>query len=518
MSGNGRKCLKLLEKCKNIKQLKQTHAQIITSGLGNDNFALSRILAFCSDPHRGSLSHAWQLFEQIEQPTMCICNTMIKAFLHNGDLIKTIEMYIKMLQNGLYPDNYTLPYVLKACANLQNSRLGEQIHGSSVKLGFLLDIFVGNTLILMYSNCGKVESARRIFDEMPWQDAVTWTVLISGYVKWGDVDTARLLFDEALIKDKGVWGSMISGYVQNNCFKEGLQMFRLMQSTDLEPDEAIFASVLCACAHLGALDIGIWIHRYVNLIGIPLGVRLNTVLIDMYARCGYLSLARKLFDGMQQKDVICWNVMISGLAMQGDGDSALKLFSEMERVGLRPDDITFLAVLTACSHSGMVFEGLQMFNSMSEVYGIEPKSEHLGCMVDFLGRAGLFKEAKEIVQKIPSTSNASEKAIAWRALLNACCHHRETQLAELAAEQLMRLERHSGAYVLLSNMYAASGKYEDAKRIRKKMYTKGVEKIPGCSSIEINGSVHEFIAGEKTHLRMGEIHELLEKMNKHLEG
>ncbi|XP_043725201.1 pentatricopeptide repeat-containing protein At5g66520-like [Telopea speciosissima] len=518
MSGSSRKCLLLLEKCKNIKQLKQTHAQIITSGLGNNNFALSRILAFCSNPHHGSLSHAWQLFDLIEQPTMCICNTMIKAFLHKGDLIKTIEMYIRMLQNGLYPDNYTLPYVLKACANLQDSRLGEQIHGSSVKLGFLLDVFVGNTLILMYSNCGNMESARLVFDEIPWQDAVAWTVLISGYAKRGDVDTARLLFDEASIKDRGVWGSIISGYVQNNCFKEGLQMFRLMQSTDLEPDEAIFASVLSACAHLGALDIGIWIHRYVNLIGIPLGVRLNTALIDMYAKCGNLSLARKLFDRMQQRDLICWNAMVSGVAMQGDGETIFKLFSEMEKVGFRPDDITFLAVLTGCSYSGMVVEGLQMFNSMSEVYGIEPKGEHLGCVVDLLGRAGLFKEAKEIVQKIPNTSSASEKAIAWRALLNACCHHRETQLAEFAAEQLMWLERHSGAYILLSNMYAASGKYEDAKRIRKMMEKKGVEKTPGCSSIEINGFVHEFVAGEKTHLRMEEIHELLEKMNKHLDG
>ncbi|KAJ4961929.1 hypothetical protein NE237_021839 [Protea cynaroides] len=518
MSGRSRRCLLLLEKCKNMKQLKQTHAQIIISGLGNDNFALSRILAFCSDPNRGSLSHGWRLFEQIDQPTMCICNTMIKAFLHKGEFIKTIEMYIKMLQNGLYPDNYSLPYVLKACANLQNSGLGEQIHGSSVKLGLLLDVFVGNTLILMYSICGNMESARRIFDEIPWQDAVAWTVLISGYAKSGDVDTARLLFDEAPIKDRVVWGSMISGYVQNNCFKEGLQMFRLMQSTDLKPDEAIFVSVLCACAHLGALDIGIWIHRYVNRIVIPLGIRLNTALIDMYARCGNVGLARKLFDEMQQRDVICWNAMISGVAMQGEGEIALKLFSEMEKAGFRPDDITFLAVLTACSYSGMVVEGLQIFNSMSEVYGIVPKGEHFGCVVDFLGRAGLFEVAKEIVERIPSTSSPSEKAIAWRALLNACCHHRETQLAECAAEQIMRLERHSGAYILLSNMYAAAGKYEDAKRIRKMMGNKGVEKTPGCSSIEINGFVHEFVAGEKTHLHMEEIHELLQKMNKHLEG
>ncbi|XP_010259136.1 PREDICTED: pentatricopeptide repeat-containing protein At2g22410, mitochondrial-like isoform X2 [Nelumbo nucifera] len=448
---------------------------------------------------------------------MCICNTMIKAFLLKGELIKIIKVYTRMLQEGLYPDNYTLPYMLKACKNLQNSVLGEQIHVHGLKLGFLFDIFVGNTMILMYSACGMMEAAARIFDEIPHRTAVSWTIMISGYARQGDIDTARLIFDEAPMKDRGIWGSIISGYVQNNCFKEGLQMFRMMQLTNLEPDEAVFVSVLCACAHLGALDIGIWIHRYLDRIGLPLTIRLGTALIDMYARCGNLDIAKKLFDGMQQRDTICWNAMISGVAVHGDGENALKLFLEMEKSGFRPNDITFIAVFTACSYSGMAYEGLHLFKKMSTVYGIEPKSEHYGCIIDFLGRAGLFEEAKEIIQGIPNSSSPYEKAIAWRALLSACCNQRKTQLAEFAAQQLVQLERHSGVYVLLSNMYAAAGNYNDARTVRMMMKKRGIEKTPGCSSIEINGFIHEFIAGEKAHLQMDEIHELLEKMNKHLE-
>ncbi|CBI27276.3 unnamed protein product, partial [Vitis vinifera] len=241
---------------------------------------------------------------------------MIKAFVLKGKLINTIQIYSQMLENGLYPDNYTLPYVLKACAGLQSCHLGESAHGQSVKLGFWFDIFVGNTLIAMYSSFGNVRAARCIFDEMPWHTAVSWTVMISGYAK-------------------------------NNCFKEGLQMFRLMQSTGLEPDEAILVSILCACAHLGAMEIGVWVHRYLDQLGHPLSVRLSTGLIDMYAKCGSLDIAKKLFDGMSQRDTICWNAMISGMAMNGDGDNALRLFSEMEKAGVKPDDITFIAIFTA---------------------------------------------------------------------------------------------------------------------------------------------------------------------------
>lgn len=501
-----------------MKHLKAAHAQVITCGLATDSFVLSRLLAFCSHPLHGSLTHASKLFRQIQHPTICICNTMIKALLLKAKFINTIQIYCHILENGLYPDNYTLPYVLKACAGLQSSHLGELVHGQSVKLGFWFDIYVGNTLIAMYSSFENVSAARSIFDEIPLRTAVSWTLMISGYAEAGDVETARMLFDEAPVKDRGVWGSIISGYVQNNCFKESFQMYRSMQSTGLEPDEAILVSILCACAHLGAMEIGVWVHKYWDdRLGHPLGLRFITALIDMYSKCGRLDVAKKLFDGMSHRDTICWNAMISGMATNGDGENALTLFSEMEKAGVKPDDITFIAIFTACSHSGMAYEALRLLNRMCKVYNMKPKSEHYGCVVDLLSRAGLLKEAKELILQMPNSSSPAAQAIAWRALLSACCSHGQTDMAEDAAERLFRLEEHhTGAYVLLSNLYAAAGKQDDARGIRKTMEHRGIDKAPGCSSVEINGVVHEFIAGEETHPQMEQVHRVLKEVNEQM--
>ncbi|XP_052185992.1 pentatricopeptide repeat-containing protein At2g20540-like [Diospyros lotus] len=517
MSTRSKRCLSLLEKCKDLKHLKQSHAQVVACGLGDSSFALSRLLAFCSDPLHGSLSYAWKIFQHISQPTICIFNTMIKTFLLNGELIGALQMYKHVLGNGMYPDNYTLPYVLKACANMKSSQLGGLIHGHCVKLGFLFDEFVGNSLIVMYSACDDVNAARCVFDEAPRHSVVSWTALISGYAKVGDVGSARLVFDETPVRDRGIWGSMISGYVQNNCFKEGLQMFRLMQSAGIEPDEAIFVSVLCACANLGALDIGMWVHRYLNSANFPLSVRLGTALVDMYAKCGYLDLAEKVFYEMPQRDTICWNSMILGWAMHGGGERALQLFSEMEKAGTKPDDITFIAVFTACSYSGMAYEGLIVLSSMCNVYNIAPKSEHYGCIIDFLGRGGLLEEAFDIIKRMPDSSSPSEQAVAWRALMSACCNDGNINMAEAAADRLLQLERHSGVYVLLSNLYTAAGKHYSARKIRRMMRSRGIGKTPGCSSVEINGIIHEFIAGEITHPKIEDVRKLLETMNKHLD-
>ncbi|XVE52999.1 hypothetical protein DITRI_Ditri02bG0169500 [Diplodiscus trichospermus] len=517
MSSSSKRCLKLLQKCRNMNQLKQAHAQAITCGLGTNSFALSRLLAFCANPNHGSLTYAWTLFQHIQNPTICICNTMIKAFFLKGEIFKTIHFYANMLNNGMYPDNYTFPYVLKACAKLECLELGEMVYGHCLKLGFVFDIFVGNALISMFCGFGNVKVARFTFDEIPRLDVVSWTIMISGYGQMGVIDNARLLFDEAPVKDRGIWGAMISGYVKNNCFKEGLYMFRLMQMSGIEPDEAIFVSILCACGQLGALDTGIWIHKYLDQQKFPLSLRLSTSLVDMYAKCGNLDMAMKLFDEMQQRDVVSWNVMISGMAMHGNGESALKLFRKMEKDGVRPDDITFIAVFSACSYSGMVFEGLRVLDTMSNVYNIEPKIEHFGCIIDLLSRGGLFEEANQIIRRMPDSGNPSDEAIAWRALLSSYCTYGQTRLAEVAAEKLMELEDHSGVYVLLSNLYAASGKHYDAKRIKQMMKNQGVNKAPGCSSIKINGIVHEFIAGEKSHQQMEEIHLILGKLDKQLD-
>lgn len=509
--------LRLLEKCIDMRQLKQVHAQVVLGGLGGDQFAISRILAFCSDPSNGCIAHAQMVFRQTERPTMCIFNTMMKTLLLKGEYTRLADVYSQMLRDGLLPDSYTFPYMLKGCAHLRDSPTGEQVHGHALQLGFDFDIFVGNTLVLMYSACGKMKAAHQMFDLIPQRNGASWTVLISAYSKLGEIGAARELFDQSQVKDRGIWGCMISGYVQNNCFKEALFMFREMQLAGVRPDEGVLVSILSACAQLGALDLGTWIHRYLKRVGFTPGIRLSTALIDMYLKSGDLALAGKLFANMPQRDVISWNVMIIGLATHGDGLRALELFAHMQREGFSPDETTFLAVLSACSHSGLVSEGLRQFRSMKAVHGIEPRGEHYGCVVDFLSRAGLFNEAREVIAMMPSSSSPSEKAVAWRALLSGCWRHGEEQLAEAAASRLLQLEQHSGAYVLLSNVYRRSGRHGAAERVKKMMRVRGVVKTPGCSSVEIGGSVHEFIAGESVHRQMGQVYEALDRMSHHME-
>ncbi|CAN1838872.1 Pentatricopeptide repeat-containing protein At2g20540 [Linum perenne] len=511
------RCLNLLKKCKTFKQLHQAQAQSITCGLGENPFTLSRILAFYAAAADGGGCHAWSLFQTIRRPTICICNTTIKSLLlsiDDDDLPKVFQVYSTVFRIGMYPDDYTVPYVLKACSRLGSRLHGEVVHGSSVKLGVELFTVVGNSLISMYCGFSDVgDAAGKVFDEMPSRCVVSWTLMVSGFSKSGDAESARLVFDCAPRKDGVLWGAMISGYVQNGCFKECLYLFRMMQVARIDPDEGIFSSILAACAQLGALDTGMWIHRHLSREGARFGTRLGTALVDMYVKCGSLVLAKELFDEIHERDVVCWNVMISGLAMHGDAKNAVKLVSEMEAARVQPDDVTFLTVLSACSHSNMAAEGLMMLEKMCEVYGIEPKSEHLGCIVDLLSREGLLREAASIIEKMKTRSSSSEEeAIAWRALLNACCNQGDSKLAEIAAERVFKLEQHSGAYALLGNLYASAGKYDEARRIRTAMRNRGVEKVPGCSSIEIGGSVREFVAGEKTHLEMEEIKSVLENM------
>ncbi|XP_071717629.1 pentatricopeptide repeat-containing protein At5g43790-like [Rutidosis leptorrhynchoides] len=512
------RCLRLLEKCKNMKQLTQVHAQSITCGLSQNHYTLSRLLAFCSQPHHypniGSLSHGLSILKHVQQPSIILYNTMLKACLLQKELNMLFHLYKKLFENCIYPDNYTLPYVLKGCVYGESLSLGEMVHGHCVKLGLVFDRFVGNTLMMMYCFFGKVLDARHVFDEMPKHCVVSWTVLISGYAKVGDVEVARLVFDEAPVKDRGVWGAMVSGYVQNNCFKEGLEMFRLMQSTSIIPDEAILVSVLGACAYLGTLEIGIWIYKLVDEMNLKCSLKLGTALMDMYCKCGKLDVAEKVFDEMSERDTICWNVMISGLAIHGEGLRALRLFSKMEMTGVKPDDITFIAVFTACSYSGMEHEGLKIFNKMCDVYSINPKTEHYICIIDLLSRAGLFIEAKSIIERMPNYCSPKGKAVAWRAFLSACEGYKQIEFARIAAERLMELENDSGVYVLMSNLYSSTDDVDGLQRTRKLMKKRGLDKVPGCSSIEVGGIVNEFVAGEKTNDHIEEIHKLLENLNR----
>lgn len=302
---------------------------------------------------------------------------------------------------------------------------------------------------------------------------------------------------------------MISGYAESDSPQEALNLFNEMQSLGIKPDQVTMLSVITACAHLGALDQAKWIHLFVDKNGFGGALPINNALIEMYAKCGSLERARRIFDKMPRKNVISWTCMISAFAMHGDAGSALRFFHQMEDENIEPNGITFVGVLYACSHAGLVEEGRKIFYSMINEHNITPKHVHYGCMVDLFGRANLLREALELVEAMPLAPNV----IIWGSLMAACRVHGEVELGEFAAKRLLELDPdHDGAHVFLSNIYAKAKRWEDVGQVRKLMKHKGISKERGCSRIELNNEIHEFLVADRSHKHADEIYEKLDEV------
>nr|DAD48571.1 TPA_asm: hypothetical protein HUJ06_018508 [Nelumbo nucifera] len=518
----------LLEKCKSMSELHQIHAHMIKTGLVHHTFAVSRLVAFCSlSGVCGGLDYAASVFPRIQQPNCFIFFAMIKGFADSASSLNSILLYSQMLS---YLDEFdgvqfSIPSVLKACGRSRAFGEAQQVHGHVLKTNFQYDPFVSNSVVRMYLDLGEVGMARRVFDTMPCRDVVSWNSMIKGYVEAGEIDLARALFDEMpekdlfswntmidgygkcgkcehaqelfqMMKHKDVvsWTAMISGYVLNHRPKEGLVLFREMLSLGIQPDAATIVSVLSAIADLGFVEEGKWVHAYLstNKIRLDSGF-IGSALIDMYAKCGYIEDAYRIFKSISHRRSIGdWNSMISGLAIHGLGEEALEIFNDMERYDIKPNEITFLGVLSACSHGGLVQEGQYFFSLMQESYKIVPGIQHYGCMVDLLGRAGHLQEAINVLQEMPMEADV----LAWKAILSACVKHGHVAIGEHAALHAIELApEDSSCYVLLSNVYAKAGKWDNVAKVRSMMRQRGVRKIPGCSSVLSNGVVHQFLVG-----------------------
>lgn len=316
------------------------------------------------------------------------------------------------------------------------------------------------------------------------------------------VDDARQLFDQMPDRNSVSWNAMITGYTNNSRFTDAFELFDKMLTAGIPLDRFVAASMLSVSTRMGALERGKWIHGEIEKSGIELDPKLATTVIDMYCKCGCLDRAYEVFNGLSYKGLASWNCMIGGLATHGRGEAAIELFKEMERSMVMPDDITLLNVLTACAHTGMVDEGRSYFKYMVETYGIKPKMEHYGCFVDLLGRAGLLEEAEKVIEEMPMSADAGVLG----ALLGACKIHGNVELGEQLGRRVIELDpRNSGRYVLLANLYASVGRWDDVANVRRLMNDRGVNKEAGCSMIELRGGVHEFIAGGMSHPQAREI-------------
>ncbi|OAY69262.1 Pentatricopeptide repeat-containing protein, chloroplastic, partial [Ananas comosus] len=366
-----------------------------------------------------------------------------------------------------------------------------------------------NTMLDAYAKHGKMELAFQLFNLMPLKDVVSWNILIDGHNKIGNVQLAQELFDIMPYRDVVSWNLMLSGYKENGLLKKAVDLFFHMHLLGEKPDCFTLAIVLSAIADLGLIVQGRWVHAYAERSKFSLDGNIGVSLIDMYSKCGYVDLALNIFDNIQLRNIDHWNAMISGLAIHGYGHNAVSLFEGMKKSTVKPDDITFIGVLSACSHAGLVYEGYQYFKLMSMKYGIIPKIQHYGCMVDLLGRAGFLEAAVAIVNSMPMAPND----VVWRALLGASRSHGNLEIAEQAARRLINMVPHdSSSFVLLSNIYVYKGQFKSARDVWKIMKENGVLKNPGLSYIELNGFLHEFSAGDTSHPQTMEIYLILKCM------
>ncbi|XP_056158252.1 pentatricopeptide repeat-containing protein At2g20540-like isoform X2 [Syzygium oleosum] len=509
----GNPLIALLQRSKSTSQILQIHAQLITTSFISDSFTSGKLLTSLTSLNTPHMDHARLVFDQIRLRSVFTYNTMIRGYVGSSNPEKAWSFYAGMRRKGLVGDDYTYPFVLKACGMMMGLAEGRLVHGELVKRGRCCHVFAVNGLIGMYGKCGEMGCARMAFDGVEEKDSVSWNLLLSAYVGCGNTEEAQKVFDEMPEKDVISWSMMIDaygknviswsilldGYVSNGNPLEALKLFKQMLLEHVKVDKVAVVGALSACAQLGALVQGRWMHIYVERNRIDVDIVVQAALLDMYMKCGSVNEASRAFYSMSERNAICYSVMIFGYGTNGHGKKALELFRQMvwER-NVWIDDMLFLAVLTACSHAGFVYEGLCIFEQMKGAYGIEPKLEHYSCLVDLLSRSGQLDSAREVIKSMPMTPNC---AALWGSLLLACRTHRDVMLAEVAVKKLVELKADDcGTYILLSNIYADMGLQEESLRVWKLMKNRSMEKETGKSSIEVNGIIKEFVSGENSSI------------------
>ncbi|ONI20969.1 hypothetical protein PRUPE_2G043400 [Prunus persica] len=430
----------------------------------------------------GSLDDALRTFKTSGDKNSITWSAMITGFAQSGDSQKALDLFSHMHFSGVMPSEFTFVGVINACSDIGALEEGKQVHSYSLKLGFEFQIYIMTALVDMYAKCGNVSDARKGFDYLREPDIVLWT-------------------------------SMIGGYVQNGENEASLTLYCRMQREGMMPNELTMASVLKACSSLSAFEQGRQIHARTIKYGFSLEVPIGSALSTMYAKCGNLEDGNMVFRRMPMRDTVSWNAMISGLSQNGRGTEALELFEEMRLEGAKPDYITFVNVLSACSHMGLVERGWIYFNMMSNEFGIGPRVDHYACMVDVLSRAGKLDEAKEFIE----SATIDHGMCLWRILLSACRNYHNYELGAYVGEKLMELgSQESSAYVLLSSIFTALGRSKDVERVRSLMKLRGVSKEPGCSWIELKSQVHVFVVGDEMHPQIENIRHEIRRLIKHM--
>ncbi|XP_027339392.1 pentatricopeptide repeat-containing protein At2g13600 [Abrus precatorius] len=489
----------------------QIHALISKSRYSSDVYIGSALVDMYSKC--GVVACAQRAFDGMLVRNIVSWNSLITCYEQNGPAGKALEVFVGMMHSGIEPDEITLASVVSACASLSAIREGLQIHARVMKWDkFRNDLVLGNALVDMYAKCSRVNEARLVFDRMPFRDVVSETSMVSGYARAASVKAARLMFSKMMERNVVSWNALIAGYTQNGENEEAVRLFLLLKRESVWPTHYTFGNLLNACANLSDLKLGRQAHTHILKHGFwfqsgeDSDIFVGNSLIDMYMKCGLVEDGCLVFEHMVERDIVSWNAMIVGYAQNGYGTEALEIFMKMLVSGEKPDHVTMIGVLSACSHAGLVEEGRHYFQAMRTEHGLEPMKDHYTCMVDLLGRSGCLDEANSLIKTMPMQPDA----VVWGSLLGACKVHGNIILGKYVAEKLMQIDpSNSGPYVLLSNMYAELGRWKDVVRVRKQMRQQGVVKQPGCSWIEIQSRVHVFMVKDKKHPHKKDIYLVL---------
>ncbi|KAK9053385.1 hypothetical protein SSX86_030018 [Deinandra increscens subsp. villosa] len=452
----------LLRRCGTLSHIKQLQAHLITTGL----YPCTRsvFVEFCAATSSCYAAHIFRHIPPITNDWNAIIRGLAQS-LQPADALTFYRQGLRLL--SCKPDALTCSFTLKACARALASNEAFQIHSQVVRYGFIADVLLQTTLLDAYAKAGYLEDARKLFDEMP-------------------------------VRDVTCWNAIIAGLAQGNRPDEALQLFKRMKDVGFTPNEITVLGALSACAQLGMVREGQNVYNYIKTQNLDTNEQVCNVVMDMFGKCGHVAKAYQVFNSMRcDKTVVTFNTMIMVLGTNGEGIEALKLFNQMSKEGFRPDHVSYLSALCACNHSGMVDEGVQLFETMtSGSSSVVPTIKHYGTMVDLLGRSGRLNEAYSIISSIPIAPDV----VLWQTLLGACKTYGDVEMAEKASRKLVEMGSHSdGELVLLSNIYAARHRWKDVGEVRETMRNKQVKKVPGFSYIDVKGVIHKFVNGDKSH-------------------
>ncbi|KAJ9550607.1 hypothetical protein OSB04_014652 [Centaurea solstitialis] len=459
---------------------------------------------------------ARSLFDRMDEKDVVSWNTMVIGYAQNGNFHEALKLFRDLRLSNIGLNEFSFSGVLTVCTKTNDSRLTRQVHCQVFGFGFSSNVVLCSSIIDCYSKCGEMDDAWKVFDEMPQRDILAWTTIVSGYAKCGDMKSAQVLFDEMPEKNPVSWTSLIAGYTRHGFSHNALELFRSMITHGVKPNQFTFSSVLCACAAIASIKNGKQIHAFLLRMRFTPNTIVVSSLVDMYSKSGNLELGNRVFklSSETHRDVILWNTMISAMAQHGHGKAAIELFSNMVQSKVKPDRITFVIILNACSHSGLVQEGRHFFNMTMGKHGVVPDREHYACLIDLLGRSGHFDEMLNELKKMPFDPDAR----IWKALLGVCRMHGNLELGREAAERFIEMEpRSSVGYVLLAGIYAVSERWECVRKVRKIMNERGVRKEHGVSWLENENKIHSFTVSDKTHVSRDEIESVLEVLATQME-